>query len=146
MSWLLDTNVVSEWVRPRPDAGVTAWLAVADEDRVHLSVVTLAELRQGIERLTDSTRQRRLDHWLRQDLLSRFDGRILPIDAGVAEAWGRIVARREAMGRPIHAMHAFIAATATLHGLTLVTRDARDFQFAVPAITNPWTDPPRPRA
>ena len=114
-------------------------LEAADEDRVHLSVVTLAELRRGIERLTDSTRRRRLDVWLSQDLPSRFDGCILPKDAGTAEAWGGIVARREAMGRPIHTMDAFIAATATLHGLTLVTRNARDFQFAVPAITNPWT-------
>ena len=64
MSFLLDTNVVSEWVRPRPDAGVVAWLAEADEDRVFISVVTLAELRYGIERLTAGQRRRRLDEWL----------------------------------------------------------------------------------
>ncbi|GEP55183.1 type II toxin-antitoxin system VapC family toxin [Reyranella soli] len=139
MSFLLDTNVVSEWVRPRPDAGVVAWLAEADEDRVFISVVTLAELRYGIERLAAGQRRRRLDEWLRQELPLRFEGRVLSIDAEVADAWGRLTALREISGRPIGAADAFIAATAEAHNLTLVTRNVSDFDRTVRALVNPWT-------
>lgn len=138
MNFLIDTNVVSEWVRPRPDPRVVAWLAETDEDRVFLSVVTLAELRHGIARLSESRRRNRLDEWLRDDLLLRFEGRILTIDSVIAGAWGDVMAKREEHGRPISAMDAFIAATARVHGLTLVTRNAADFEGSVPAIVNPW--------
>jgi hypothetical protein len=138
VNFLIDTNVVSEWVRPRPDPGVAAWLAEADEDRVFLSVVTLAELRHGIARMADGRRRRRLDEWLSHELPLRFEGRVLPVDTGIADAWGRLVAEREAAGRPIGAMDAFIAATAGVHDLTLVTRNAADFAPSVRAIVNPW--------
>ncbi|MBX3501445.1 MAG: type II toxin-antitoxin system VapC family toxin [Alphaproteobacteria bacterium] len=140
MSFLLDTNVVSEWVRPRPDPGVVAWLAAADEDRVFLSVVSLAELRHGIDRLADGRRRHSLDAWLREQLPLRFADRILPVDRAIADRWGVLVARRDAAGRPIGAMDAFIAATAAVHGLTLVTRNAADFQSVVMEIVNPWRD------
>lgn len=139
MSFLLDTNVVSEWVRPRPDEGVVAWLAQADEDRVFISVVTLAELRYGIDRLAAGQRRRRLDEWLKGELPLRFEGRILPIDAAVADAWGRLTASREAAGRPIAVSNAFIAATAEVHGLALVTRNVPDFDTSVKAVVNPWS-------
>ena len=139
MSFLLDTNVVSEWVKPRPDPGVVAWLAEADEDRVFISVITLAELRHGIERLDHGTRRKRLDEWLRHDLPLRFEGRILPVDGVVADAWGEVVADREAAGRSIEPMDAFIAATARVHQLTLVTRNACDFKASVQDIIDPWT-------
>jgi len=144
VSFLLDTNVVSEWVRPSPDPGVVAWLAAVDEDRVFLSVVTLAELRYGIDRLAAGRRRQRLEEWLEGDLPLRFDGRLLPIDAGAADAWGRIAALREARGRPIGAMDAFIAATAEAHALTLVTRNTTDFEGSVTKVLNPWNaeDPP----
>jgi predicted nucleic acid-binding protein len=129
---------VSEWVRPRPDPSVVAWLAEADEDRVFLSVVTLAELRRGIARLAESRRRNRLDEWLRRELPLRFEGRILAIDEVIAAAWGDVMAEREARGRPISAMDAFIAATARVHQLTLVTRNAADFEGSVPGIVNPW--------
>jgi hypothetical protein len=138
MSFLLDTNVVSEWVKPHPDAGVAAWLAEVDEDRVFVSVITLAELRYGIERMTTGNRRRRLDEWLRNELPLRFEGRILAIDGATADAWGRIVVRREVSGRPISATDAFIAATVEVHGLTLVTRNARDFEPTLKSIVNPW--------
>jgi hypothetical protein len=138
LSYLLDTNVLSEWVRPRPDPGVITWLAEVDEDRVYLSVVTLAELRHGIERMDDGNRRRRLDGWLTDELPVRFESRLLPIDAAVAEAWGRIVAARAAIGRPIGAMDAFIAATAKAHGLTLVTRNTADVDASLETIVNPW--------
>lgn len=140
MSFLLDTNVVSEWVRPRPDSGVVDWLADVDEDRVFVSVVTLAELRHGVERLADGARRRRLDAWLTDELPMRFEGRVLPIDAAIADAWGRLVARSEASARPIGVADAFIAATVQVHGLTLVTRNAADFERTLPTVLNPWTN------
>lgn len=138
MSFLLDTNVVSEWVKPRPNAGVMRWLAGVDEDSVFLSIVTLAELRHGIERLATGSRRNRLDEWLRNDLVLRFDGRVLPIEEETADAWGRLVARREAQGRPINAMDALLAATALVHSLTLVTRNDSDFASSVKTMVNPW--------
>ena len=140
MSFLLDTNVVSEWVKPRPNAGVITWLDEADEDRLFLSVVTLAELRRGIERLEPGRRRQRLDEWLREELPDRFEGRILPIDAAIAETWGRLVARGEAAGRAIGVLDAFIAATASAHDLTLVTRNVGDFRGSMRAVLDPWRE------
>jgi predicted nucleic acid-binding protein len=138
VSFLLDTNVVSEWVKARPNPGVIAWLSDADEDRVFVSVVTLAELRYGIERLAGGRRRKRLDAWLVGELPLRFEGRILSIDEVTTDAWGRVVARGEAAGRPIGIIDAFIAATAEVHGLTLVTRNVSDFEPLVSAVFNPW--------
>ena len=138
MSYLLDTNVVSEWVKPRPEPGVVAWLSNVDEDRVFISVVTLGELRHGIERLPPGRRRSQLDEWLSHELPLRFEGRVLPIDAAVADAWGTIVARRDRAGQPIGAMDGLIAATAEVHALTLVTRNAADFSSSVKAVFDPW--------
>src|SRR5215470_2321087 len=101
MSFLLDTNVVSEWLKPQPNAGLVNWLADVDEGRTFLSVVTITELRYGIERLAAGKRRRRLDEWLREDLLLRFEGRVIPLDIPVADACGRLVARSEASGHPM---------------------------------------------
>lgn len=139
MSFLLDTNVVSEWTKPRPNAGVVEWLARVDEDEAFLSVVTFAELRHGIERLPTGERRRRLDEWLRNDLALRFEDRIIGVDGAIADEWGRVVARRETRGRPMSAMDALIAATAQVHDLTVVTRNAADFQSSVKNVLNPWT-------
>ena len=137
MSFLLDTNAVSEWVKPRPNPGLIGWMESTDEDRVFISVVTLAELRYGVERLAAGARRRRLEEWLGRELPLRFEGRMLPVDADVAEAWGKTVSRSEAMGRPIGAMDAFLAATAEVHHLTLVTRNVSDFRV-LNAVLNPW--------
>lgn len=139
MNFLLDTNAISELMKARPNAGLLAWLAEVDEDSVFLSVVTITELRYGIERLATGRRRDRLDGWLRKDLTLRFGGRILPIDLAIADACGRLVARSESLGRPIEPRDAFIAATAEVHGLTLVTRNAPDFETTVKAIVTPWT-------
>jgi predicted nucleic acid-binding protein len=138
MSFLLDTNAVSEWVKLRPDPGVIGWMDAADEDRVFISVISLAELSYGVERLPAGKRRRRLEEWLQHELPLRFEGRILPVDADVAEAWGKTVSRSEAAGRPIGAMDAFLAATAEVHSLTLVTRNVSDFPL-LKAVLNPWT-------
>jgi toxin FitB len=139
VSFLLDTNVVSEWTKPHPNRGVVEWLEKVDEDEVFLSVVTFAELRHGIDRLAAGARRRKLDQWLRSEVPARFEGRIVLIDGAIADEWGRLVAQREAGGKPIHAMDAFIAATARVHELTLVTCNVSDFSPSLKTIVNPWT-------
>ena len=109
MSFLVDANVVSEWVKPRPNPGFVAWLADTNEDQVFLSVVTLAELRHGIERLAVGRRQKRLSTWLENELPMRFEGRVLSIDAAIADACGKLVASSEEAGRPVEAVDAFLA-------------------------------------
>ena len=141
MSYLLDTDVVSEWVKPRPDPGVVAWFADVDEDQLKLSVGTIAELRYGIALLPHSARRDRLDRWLREDLQVRFANRILPIDSVIALTWVDVRAERQKIGRPISAMDALIAATAKAHGLALVTRNVSDFDGSLNAVINPWVQP-----
>jgi toxin FitB len=138
MSFLLDTNAVSEWVKPRPNPGLIGWMESADEDRIFISVVSFAELRYGVERMAAGRRRSRLEQWLHQDLPLRFEDRILPVDANVADAWGITVSRNEAAGRPIGAMDAFLAATAETHQLTLVTRNVSDFPM-LKSVLNPWS-------
>lgn len=138
MNFLLDTNVVSEWVKPRPDPGVVAWVGEADEDRIFISVITIAELRHGIERLPVGVRRDRLDHWLTEQVPLRFGERVLAVDAETADAWGRVMARGEATGRSPGTMDAFIAATVLQHDMTLVTRNASDFEPLGLRMINPW--------
>jgi predicted nucleic acid-binding protein len=140
MKFLLDTMVVSEWVKPRPDAGVLAWLSTTDEDCIFLSIVTLAELRYGIARRAAGSRRNRLDNWLRNDLAERFAGRIIPVDRLIADYWGVTVARTEAAGRSTSTMDAFIAATALAHDMTLVTRNTSHFQASLTQMINPWAN------
>ena len=140
MRFLLDTNVILEWAKQQPDAGVAAFLAAQDEDSVFVSVVTLAELRRGVQRLPAGRRQSRLDAWLRDELPARFADRVLGIDAAIADAWGRVIARRERAGRPMGAMDGWIAAIVTVHELELVTRNELDFAGVVDRITNPWME------
>jgi toxin FitB len=139
VTFLLDTNVVSEWARSIPSPGVAAWLSQADEDRLFISVVTLGELRNGVSSLATGRRRERLEEWLSRDLPARFERRVLPIDAVVADHWGRITAKAKAVGRPMHAIDAFLAATAQVHLLTLVTRNVSDFEVAGTPLFCPWT-------
>ena len=138
MSFLLETNVISEWTKPRPDPGVVAWLAGMDEDRVFLSVASFAEIRRGIDLLPAGRRRDRLAAWLADDLSSRFEGRILDIDRRIAELWGSLMARGRKAGIAIGTMDAFFAATADAHGLTLVTRDVQGFEQLGIRVLNPW--------
>jgi hypothetical protein len=125
--WLIDTNIVSEWVKPRPDPGIVSWLDEVDEDRIFLSVVSLAEIRFGVERLAPGRRRDRLDRWLREELPERFEGRIVPVDVRVADACGRLLARARQVGRGLGAMDALIAATCLACDLMLATRNLGDF-------------------
>jgi toxin FitB len=138
VTFLLDTNVVSEWVKPRPNPGILAWTTAADEDDLFLSVVSLAELRYGAERLQKGARRMQLEQWLDHELPLRFEGRVLPVDAAIADAWGRIVARSESTGSLISANDAYLTATAEVYSLTLVTRNVKHFT-AFKDVLNPWT-------
>jgi toxin FitB len=133
--YLLDTNVISELVRPRPDAKVIAWFKDAPDDALFLSVLSLGEIRQGVERLTDRKKRERLRVWLETEIPVRFGSRLLAVDAAVADRWGRIVAE---IGRPIPAVDALLAATALHHGHRLVTRNESDFGIAGLDVVNPW--------
>lgn len=140
MSFLIDTNVVSELIKGSPNRGVVQWVNSVDEDRIYLSVVTIAEIRNGIERLTDGSKRRQLESWLTMDVSLRFDNRILLIDYEVASEWGSVIAERQEQGRPIGVMDGFIVATARVHRLTLVTRNTSDFFGSLEEIVNPWVD------
>ena len=138
MSYLLDTNVVSEMAKPPVNEGVANFLSQADEDELYLSVVTLAELRYGIERLAGGAKRSRLEKWYEEDLLRRFERCIFVVDGLAAAEWGKIKSRGERSGRPISDMGAWMAATATVHGLTLVTRNVGDFTGYGGGLLNPW--------
>jgi len=142
VSFLLDTNVISEWVKPQPNPNVVSWLArlgaVEPEDRVFLSVVSFAEIRRGIELMERGRRRERLARWLADDLSDRFKYRILGIGQHIAETWGIVMGRAQKAGATLGAMDAFIAATAEAHRLTLVTRNTRDFAIVGIPLLNPW--------
>jgi toxin FitB len=140
VSYLLDTCVLSELARPRPHAGVLAWLEASDETRLHLSVVTFGELEKGIARLPASARRRKLEQWVRQDLAARFEGRLLDVDRKVAQRWGAISGASEARGAPLPVIDALIAATGLVHGLDVVTRNTADLERCGAHCVNPWQD------
>ncbi len=138
MSFLLDTNVVSEWVKPHPNKSVVDWLSKIDENRVFISVITLVELRYGIECMPAGARRHQLDVWVANKLTARFEGRILGIDTNIADSWGRSMAHIKSTGRSVELMDTAIAAIAKFHGLTLVTRNVADFESLGIKLLNPW--------
>ena len=136
--FLLDTNVVSEVVKKRPQARVLKWLDSTDEDLLFLSVLTLGGIRKGVAALRTGSRRAALETWLDRELPARFAGRILPMDAAVADQWGILAASAAARGRPLPVVDGLLAATALHHGLTLVTRDDRHLADAGVSVFNPW--------
>ena len=142
MSFLLDTNVVSELIARRPDPNVTRWVEGQNTEAVFLSVITVGELNRGIQRLPDSRRKKALANWLTGDLLVRFGDRVLPLNVPVMMTWGALVARMEADGQLIPAIDSLLAATAAQHGLAMATRNVRDFKPTGISIINPWEAPP----
>ncbi len=138
--FLLDTNVVSELVKPRPDPRVTGWIHALHEDLLYLSVLTLGEIRKGIASLGDAPRRVRLEAWLNSDLEFRFAGRILPIDSSVADRWGRLAAIAVAAKAPLPVIDGLLAATALQHNLTLVTRNTKDVSNTGVPLFNPWIE------
>lgn len=137
--FLLDTNVISELVKTKPEPRVITWIEATDESLFHLSVLTLGEIRKGITALPDAKRRVTLEAWLDRDVMLRFSGRILPIDQAVADRWGRIAGSPVAKKSPLPAIDGLLAATALHHDLTLVTRDTRHAAVSGVASFNPWT-------
>jgi len=136
--FLLDANVVYELVKPKPDEKVRRWIEEADESILFLSVLTLGEIRNGVQRLRSGQRRGRLESWLQVDLPLRFQDRILPIGAAIADRWGRASAIPAARGTPVPVVDGLLAATAIHHNLTLVTRNSADVSGTGVTTLNPW--------
>ncbi len=136
MSYLIDTCALSELRRKKPDANVVAWFEARSQQGLYLSVLTLGEIRKGVEALPNARRKDKILNWLEHELPLWFEDRILPVDAGVADEWGRLLARA---GRSLPAIDSLIAATAIHNRLTIVTRNVSDFNYAGIDVFNPWT-------
>jgi predicted nucleic acid-binding protein len=138
MSWLLDTCVLSEYAKKAPAQHVIAWLDQQDEESLFMSVISLGEIEKGIIKLaaTDPGRSQKLNAWLAR-VEQRFGGRILPLDAAAFHAWAQFAGRMKLAGQPLPLMDALVMATAQCHGLTIVTRNVRDFT-TYPKVFNPW--------
>jgi hypothetical protein len=135
MSYLLDTNVISETIRRQPNKIVIAWLEQIPAEALFISVLTLGEIRKGIEKHADKKRREKLRLWLEHELTAWFEGRVLPIDRAVADRWGRLLAE---VGRPVPTIDSLLASTALHHELWLVTRNAKDFDYLGLEVINPW--------
>jgi len=135
MSCLLDTNVLSELVRPKPNDVVLAWFANVPDEILYINVLTLGEIRKGVEGVPDAKRKEALRVWLEHTLPEWFGSRVLSVDANVAEKWGRLQADAQ---RPVPAIDSLLAATALHHELRMVTRNSKDFDYTGLEIINPW--------
>lgn len=139
MTYLLDTNVISEIKRPKPNGRVIEWFGTIPQESLYLSVLTLGEIRKGINKLPDSQKKAALSHWLENDIPLWFGARLLIIDVGIADCWGQLQAE---MGRPLPAIDSLLAATALYHNLCLVTRNVSDFNYPNLKVLNLWDGSP----
>ncbi len=138
--FLLDTNILSELIKARPEPKVTSWIGTVDESLLHLSVLTLGEIRKGITSLADAARRMKLEAWIDHDLNTRFAGRILPIDLAVADRWGRLAGNAAAKGSPLPVIDGLLAASALQFDLILVTRDTGRLSATGVPFFNPWLE------
>jgi hypothetical protein len=136
MSYLLDTNVISEFSRSKPSNKVIHWLSQIPTHDLYISVLTLGELRKGVEQIKEPDKKLKLRQWLEYELQEFFGHRVLLIDNHVADRWGRLQAE---MKRPLPAIDSLIAATALHFDLCLVTRNTADFNYPSLEIVNPWS-------
>ena len=140
MNYILDTNMISELISKHPNMKIVKWLDQIDPNRIYLSVITIGEIRKGIEKLPSSKRKRTLKEWLETDLLLRFQGKILEITTDVMLIWGELAGRLEKDGKPITAIDSLIAAIVLQGDFCLVTRNDRDFQHTGVKVINPWKE------
>ena len=138
MNYLLDTCVVSELVKNSPSRPVVEWIGRQEECRLFLSAVTLGEIRKGISLLAVGRKHHRLERWLEDDLKPRFRGRILSVDAEVAQQWGALAADAQRKGRPLPVLDGLLAATALVGNLVLVTRNAGHVETSGAQVFDPW--------
>ena len=136
--FLLDTNCISELVRPKPEQRVMEWMDAADETMLYLSVLTVGEIRKGLAGLPQGKRRTRLETWLEVELQARFAGRIVPIDAAITDRWGLLAAEAKRKGKGLSIIDGLLAATALHRNLTVVSRNARDFANTQVPVLNPW--------
>ena len=138
MNYLLDTCVISELVKPKANPKVIEWIRSCHEQQLFLSSLTIGEINKGISKLSKSKKSRNLMNWLENDLLERFNQRILAIDVSVAMAWGNMLSICEKKGIQIPVIDGLIASTAMVHGMTVVTRNIQDMEPTGVAAHNPW--------
>jgi toxin FitB len=139
VKWLLDTNVVSESVRPDPNRRVLAWVAAHPGEELAISILTVAELCDGVAALGDASRQRAFDAWMNTHILPNFGDRTLPVTLEILVDWLGLSRALNAKGRPRVAADLLIAATARIHDLTIVTRNVRDFIDTGVVVYDPWS-------
>lgn len=138
MAFLLDTNVVSETVKPRPDKTVLDWMEAQVPTDLFIAAQTIGELIRGARKVREQARRERFEKWIEQDLARQFDGRILPLDGRTAAVWGRLMRDGDRAGRTPAAADAQIAAVANQHELILVTRNVKDFVNFDIQLLDPW--------
>ena len=134
----MDTNVISELIRPKPEIFVTSWLEKTDEGLLYLSVLTPGEIRKGIAALPDAARRSLLEAWLEKDMRDRFTGRILPITEEIADRWGQMSGRVQSNKYTLPVIDGLLAATAQHYNLILVTRNVKDVTRTGVEFFNPW--------
>jgi toxin FitB len=139
MKWLLDTNVLSEGTRPRPDPGVMGWMSSQPPEQLAVSIVTVAELRDGAATVTDERRRRQFQQWIEVDVARLFADRTLPLTIEILVHWLFLGRKLFAKGTPRSAPDLLIAATAWIHGLIVVSRNFQDFAGTGVVVFNPWT-------
>lgn len=140
-NWLLDTNILSEMRRLKPERKVLAFVAAQPLERLYVSAVTFSEIRFGIELISDANRRAELNNWLAQKVRPMFEQRDLPISEDIMFKWRLLVEDGRKVGHTFSQPDLIIAATALHHGLTVVSRDVSDFQKARVPVFNPWIDP-----
>jgi predicted nucleic acid-binding protein len=138
MKYLLDTCVISELVKIKPNKKVVDWITQNNEGNFYVSSLTFGEIHKGIEKLSESKRNNTLHQWVENDLKERFRNRILSVDLNVAMIWGKIQAKTELDGKPMPAIDGLIAATGMAHDLTVVTRNIADMEQSSVTLLNPW--------
>ena len=138
MRYILDTNIVSELINKLPNQKVTAWVKDIDRKNLYLSVITIGEIRKGVEKLPKSSRRKNIQDWFEKELLIGFEERILPLDLSVILLWGELVGELEKKGRKLPTLDSLIAATTKYHNYTLVTRNIKDFDGIDIMLFNPF--------
>jgi toxin FitB len=139
-AFLLDTNVISELIKPKPEPKVTTWIDGTDEELLFLSALTFGEIRKGVVLLPSSARRTALEAWLTKELPLRFSNRILSVDQEVADEWGHLSGLTSAKGVHVGVIDGLLAATAIQHDLILVTRNTKDVAATGVSLFDPWMD------
>ncbi|MCK5521212.1 MAG: type II toxin-antitoxin system VapC family toxin [Candidatus Marinimicrobia bacterium] len=138
MKYLLDTCVISELAKSNPEKNVIKWISDVPEESLYLSVFTIGEIRKGIEKLPESQRKDKLEEWITNDLLNRFENRIIDFTVEISQMWGKIQGQAELNGKIISLIDGFIASSAVSDEMVIVTRNVKDFKQSGVSLLNPW--------